>query len=182
MEFRAEFTSTVEDAITSQRMLQQRKEERWGVYLFGAAFALVLFTVMGFLADVAMLWVIGGFFALFIILQRAMLSWMERDHRKRLVELPEPKMTVRMNAEGLHIVGSDSSNEWTGHHAWDQFKQVKMDERGVLFFTDPRIPGLFVPARAFGPIFPREELKMFFEQMIKRPNQPPQTTATSGRL
>jgi hypothetical protein len=69
--------------------------------------------------------------------------------------------SVRLTEVGIEIqIGA--TKQW---RSWDEVVKVLIDDRGLLCYT---LRGrFFVPARAFGQIFPRAELNDFISERIK---------------
>ena len=171
MEFRAEIEFTPDDAVIADRMHRNQSPHARKAMFAGA---ILLSSIFGFIA-IRMSFPIIGFLgiALGLILVGSIPAH-ERVVRKAARNGRKEKLSVHLTEKGAHLW--DSREDYS--HTWDIVPQARLDERVVLLCLDTT-RYLFIPARAWLGGYRREEMRTFFQRVIRRSNQSPETRPTS---
>ncbi|WED65256.1 hypothetical protein PXH66_00110 [Synoicihabitans lomoniglobus] len=172
MEFRAEIEFTPDDAVIADRMHRHHSPHARKAMFAGAV---LLSSIFGFIA-LRMNFPVIGFLgiALGLILVSSIPLY-ERLVRKAARNGRKEKLSVHLTERGAHLW--DSREDYS--HTWDIVPRARLDERGVLLYLDTA-RYLFIPARAWHGGYRREDMKAFFQTVIKKSNKSPETRTTSG--
>lgn len=158
MRYEARFTPTVEDDVTAHRM-RNRQSDVFTLCVIAAALFVVIFGVAAYVLDFPELGIMGVILAPGAFMPVG-LEWLIR---RRSGKIPQEELRFCFSEDGVEFASSVAQSK----HAWNNFTEACLDERGLLLFTS-EFHYSFIPARAFTVgYFPRQELKSLLAHQLK---------------